>query len=73
MGTVDCRIAPLSGEERERGAVITSEADWMITLPAETAIETDDRIESSAAARSTWSPCTNAPAGRSPGGWRRAS
>ena len=44
-GTTPCRLAPLRGDEREIGSRIASEADWMITLPANTVIETDDRIE----------------------------
>src|SRR5262245_25692682 len=44
-GTVPCRLAPMSGDEREVGSRITAQADWLITLPATTAIETDDRIQ----------------------------
>ena len=44
-GTVACRVAPLTGTEREEGDRISADADYVITLPAETTVETDDRIE----------------------------
>lgn len=43
-GTVSCRLSPQGGVERELGDRITPEADWVITLPPTTFIETDDRI-----------------------------
>lgn len=43
-GTVACRVSPISGGEREIGGRISTEAEYVITLPAETAVETDDRI-----------------------------
>lgn len=43
-GTVACRVAPLTGSERETGDRITADAGYVITLPAETTVETDDRI-----------------------------
>ena len=43
-GTFDCRLAPRSGDEREIGDRTSSDADWVITLPALTSIEVDDRI-----------------------------
>jgi head-tail adaptor len=42
--TVACRVAPLTGTEREVGGRVSSEAEYVITLPAETTVETDDRI-----------------------------
>lgn len=44
-GTVPCRVAPINGSEREEGDRITAESEYVITLPAETTVETDDRIE----------------------------
>lgn len=43
-GTVSCRVAPVSGVENERGDRVSAESQYVITLPAETAIETDDQI-----------------------------
>jgi len=43
-GTVDCRVAPVGGSDREVADRLSSEADWIITLPAQTSIQTDDRI-----------------------------
>lgn len=43
-GTVACRLAPVSGNEREEGDRINADADYIITLPATTTVETDDRI-----------------------------
>ena len=46
-GTVDCRLTRLSsvrGDEAEHGDRIAPEADWMLTLPAETQITTEDRV-----------------------------
>lgn len=46
-GTVACRIAPVvnrGGAEGETGGRIEADAQYVITLPAETTIETDDRI-----------------------------
>jgi SPP1 family predicted phage head-tail adaptor len=43
-GTVACRVAPISGIEREQGDRISADAQYVITLPAATSIETDDRI-----------------------------
>ena len=46
-GTVACRVAPItsrSGGEGEVGDRIEADAQYVITLPAETSIETDDRI-----------------------------
>lgn len=44
-GTVACRVAPLTGSEGEQGDRIAADADYIITLPAETTVETDDRID----------------------------
>jgi SPP1 family predicted phage head-tail adaptor len=43
-GTVSCRVAPVSGAEREEGDRISAESQYVITLPAGTTVETDDRI-----------------------------
>lgn len=43
-GTVACRVAPAAGGEREEGDRISADAQYMITLPAGTTVETDDRI-----------------------------
>lgn len=43
-GTVACRVAPVTGSERELGDRIAADAEYVITLPAETSVETDDRI-----------------------------
>lgn len=44
-GTVACRVAPASGTEREEGDRISADSTHVITLPAATTVETDDRIE----------------------------
>jgi head-tail adaptor len=44
-GTVACRVAPIMGTEGEEGDRITADAQYVITLPAETTVETDDRLE----------------------------
>jgi SPP1 family predicted phage head-tail adaptor len=43
-GTVACRVAPIRGDEREVAERISAEADYIITLPAETTIAEDDRV-----------------------------
>jgi SPP1 family predicted phage head-tail adaptor len=43
-GTVACRVAPISGNEREEGDRIAADSQYVITLPATTVVETDDRI-----------------------------
>ena len=43
-GTVDCRIAPLTGTEREMGDRISSDADYLITLPHNASVTTNSRI-----------------------------
>lgn len=43
-GTVACRVAPIAGSEREVGDRIVADSQYIITLPAATAVETDDRI-----------------------------
>lgn len=47
LGTVVCRLAPAvsrGGGEAERGDRISAEADWVLTIPAGTTVETDDRV-----------------------------
>lgn len=43
-GTVACRVSPISGNEREIGDRISADSQYVLTLPAETTVETDDRI-----------------------------
>jgi SPP1 family predicted phage head-tail adaptor len=43
-GTVACRVAPINGSEREEGDRISAESQYVITLPAESVVQTDDRI-----------------------------
>lgn len=43
-GTVDCRLAPMRGDEREIGERISADADYIITLPASATVSTDSRI-----------------------------
>ena len=46
-GTVSCRVAPVTsrgGAEGEVGGRIEQDAEYIITLPAATSVETDDRI-----------------------------
>lgn len=43
-GTVDCRIAPISGNEREIAGRIAEDAESIVTLPAETTISVRDRM-----------------------------
>lgn len=43
-GTVSCRVAPAAGNEREEGDRIVADSQYVITLPADTTVETDDRI-----------------------------
>lgn len=43
-GTVDCRLAPMRGDERERGDRISEDADWIVTLPAETSVSVASRL-----------------------------
>jgi hypothetical protein len=45
-GTVACRVSPLvqGGSEGEEGDRIEADAQYIITLPATTTVETDDRI-----------------------------
>lgn len=45
-GTVSCRVAPIGGSEREEGERVSADSQYIITLPAGTTVETDDRIVS---------------------------
>lgn len=45
-GTVDCRIAPLTATEREIGERISSDADYLITLPHDASVGLNSRIVS---------------------------
>lgn len=43
-GTVACRLSPIRGNEQIEGARISPEAEWVVTFPAETSIDRDDRV-----------------------------
>jgi head-tail adaptor len=43
-GTVDCRIAPIRGTEREMGDRISADAEYVVTLPSDVTITTDSRV-----------------------------
>lgn len=43
-GTVDCRLAPISGSEGEVGERITADAEFVFTLPHDAAVSTGSRI-----------------------------
>ncbi len=43
-GTVSCRVAPAGGSEITEGERIMADSTHVITLPAGTTVETDDRI-----------------------------
>lgn len=43
-GTVDCRIAPLNGSERDTGDRISSHAEYVVTLPFDASVSTDSRL-----------------------------
>lgn len=43
-GTVACRLASLSGTEREIGARIAEDANWILTIPASGTVTTDSRF-----------------------------
>ncbi len=48
MGTVACRLSPVSavkfGTEREVASRLTEVADWLVTMPQDTTIDTNNRI-----------------------------
>jgi len=43
-GTVACHISPVSGLEREIAERITSDADWVVTVPALTTVTPRNRV-----------------------------
>lgn len=43
-GTVDCRLAPIRGTEREQGDRISPDADSLATLPFGAAVDRDARL-----------------------------
>jgi head-tail adaptor len=43
-GTVSCRVAPMRADEQVTGGRLSPDADWIITLPAETNISEESRI-----------------------------
>lgn len=43
-GTVSCRVGPVSGDEAVFGDRISADAEWIVTLPAETSITTNSQI-----------------------------
>lgn len=43
-GTVDARLSPISGGEAELASRLSERNSYVLTLPWETAIDTDDRV-----------------------------
>lgn len=43
-GTVACRLAPLTGDEREVADRISAEADYVITLPTTASVTASSRL-----------------------------
>ena len=43
-GTVACHISPITADEREIAERIAADAEWIVTLPAETSITTANRV-----------------------------
>lgn len=43
-GTVDCRLSPMTGSEREVADRLSEDAQWLITVPAETVVDTNSRV-----------------------------
>lgn len=43
-GTVDCRIAPLSGDEREIADRIAEDAEYIVTLPTDASVTVQSRL-----------------------------
>lgn len=43
-GTVACRLAPLTGSEREIADRISSDADYIVTLPHNASVTTNSRL-----------------------------
>lgn len=43
--TIPLRVAPLTGDEAERGEQIAEQSDWVITMEALTTIEVEDMME----------------------------
>ena len=43
-GTVPCRVAPVVGKEGEYGERISSDAEFVVTLPAQTDVGTEDQL-----------------------------
>jgi head-tail adaptor len=43
-GTVSCRLAPIRGDEREIGERISSDADYVVTLPTTASVTTNSRL-----------------------------
>ena len=43
-GTVDCRIAPIRGDEREIAERISADADYIVTLPFNAGVTTDSQL-----------------------------
>lgn len=46
-GTVPCHISPVTGLEREIAERITSDAEWVATVPALTAVTTKNQFQES--------------------------
>lgn len=43
-GTVDCRLAPMRGDEREIADRVAEDADFLVTLPVSAAVTTQSRV-----------------------------
>lgn len=43
-GTVSCRLASLTGTEREQGNRIAEDARWLATLPATASVDVNSRL-----------------------------
>lgn len=43
-GTVPCRVAPLSGEERVEGARVDPDAQYVFTFPWDASVTTDSQV-----------------------------
>lgn len=43
-GTVSCRIAPMTGSERDIADRVAEDAESVVTLPADTDIDASDRL-----------------------------
>lgn len=44
FGTVDGHVSPLGGREAEIAAGVAEQSQWVITLPAQTAVDEKDQV-----------------------------